>query len=146
MVRLPSIPHIELVSVNKSKYCQFNRRHGHNTDEYYTLKWEIEVHIQSRELKGFIHWYKVVGGNVRTRRSNGHAPNSPEKEMSNQKGRHGDPRKKAGHKCYLWILEVQWGRKIIHRLSCRPRKDNGGNALFSLTKICWLGEAPMCKP
>ena len=38
---------------NKSKYCQFHRDHGHNTDECYDLKQQIEVLIKQGKLKNF---------------------------------------------------------------------------------------------
>ena len=39
---------------NKSKYCRFHRDHGHNTDEYYDLKQQIEVLIKQGKLKNFL--------------------------------------------------------------------------------------------
>ena len=39
---------------NKSKYYRFHRDHGHNTDECYELKQQIESLINQGELKIFI--------------------------------------------------------------------------------------------
>lgn len=45
-----------------SKYYRSHHRCGHNTDECYTLKLEIEALIKSRELKNYIDWIRWSGG------------------------------------------------------------------------------------
>ena len=39
---------------NKSKYCCFHHCHGHDTDECYNLKQQIEVLIKQGKLKNFL--------------------------------------------------------------------------------------------
>ena len=41
---------------NKNKYCCFHRDHGHDTDEFYDLKQEIENLIRQGKLKNFLGW------------------------------------------------------------------------------------------
>lgn len=54
MVNLPPIPPIKFTGIDRSKYCQFHRNHGHDIGEYYMLKQEIDAIIQSGKLKDFI--------------------------------------------------------------------------------------------
>ena len=39
---------------NKSKYCHFHRDHGHDIDECYDLKQQIEILIRQGKLKNFL--------------------------------------------------------------------------------------------
>lgn len=39
---------------DKSKYCRYHGDHGHNTNDYFDLKDEIEFLIQRGYLKDFI--------------------------------------------------------------------------------------------
>jgi len=39
---------------NKNKYCCFHQDHGHETDECYDLKQQIEVLIKQGKLKNFL--------------------------------------------------------------------------------------------
>ena len=39
---------------NRNKYCRFHRDHGHNTDECYDLKQQIENLIRQGKLKNFL--------------------------------------------------------------------------------------------
>ena len=39
---------------NKSKYCRFHRDHGHDTDECYDLKQQIENLIKQEKLRHFV--------------------------------------------------------------------------------------------
>ena len=39
---------------NKNKYCRFHRDHGHNTDECYDLKQQIENLIRQGKLRHFV--------------------------------------------------------------------------------------------
>ena len=39
---------------NKNKYCRFHRDHGHNTDDFYDLKQQIENLIRQRKLRHFV--------------------------------------------------------------------------------------------
>ena len=41
---------------NKNKYCRFHRDHGHDTDECYDLKQQIENFIKKGKLRNFIGW------------------------------------------------------------------------------------------
>ena len=44
----------DLSKWNKSKYCRFHQDHGHDTDECYNLKQQIEVLIKQGKLKNFL--------------------------------------------------------------------------------------------
>ncbi len=37
-----------------SKYCRYYRAKGHDTEDYYTFKLDIEKLIQAGHLKGFV--------------------------------------------------------------------------------------------
>ena len=39
---------------NKSKYCRFHKDHGHDTDECYDLKQQIENLIKQGKLRHFV--------------------------------------------------------------------------------------------
>ena len=39
---------------NKNKYCRFHRNHGHDTDECYDLKQQIENLIRQGKLRHFV--------------------------------------------------------------------------------------------
>ena len=39
---------------NKNKYCRFHRDHGHDTDECYDLKQQIENLIRQGKLRHFV--------------------------------------------------------------------------------------------
>ena len=39
---------------NRNKYCRFHRDHGHDTDECFDLKQQIENPIRQGKLKGFL--------------------------------------------------------------------------------------------
>ena len=39
---------------NKNKYCRFHRDHGHDTNECYDLKQEIENLIRQGKLRNFL--------------------------------------------------------------------------------------------
>ena len=39
---------------NRNKYCRFHRDHGHNTDECFDLKQQIENLIRQRKLRNFL--------------------------------------------------------------------------------------------
>ena len=39
---------------NKNKYCRFHRDHGHDTDECYNLKQQIENLIRQGKLRHFV--------------------------------------------------------------------------------------------
>ena len=41
---------------NKNKYCRFHRDHGHDTDECYDLKQQIENLIRHGKLRHFVGW------------------------------------------------------------------------------------------
>ena len=52
---------------NKNKYCRFHRDHGHDTDECYDLKQQIENLIKQEKLRHFIgrdHKDKKLKGKV----------------------------------------------------------------------------------
>ena len=52
---------------NKNKYFRFYRDHGHDTDEFYDLKQQIENLIRQEKLKNFLrrdHKDKKSKGNV----------------------------------------------------------------------------------
>ncbi|XP_077246024.1 uncharacterized protein LOC143885861 [Tasmannia lanceolata] len=61
---------------DKSKYCQFHRDHGHDTDECWHLKEEIELMIN----RGYLKKYVKDDGDRRERRGRspqGHSPRRP---------------------------------------------------------------------
>ncbi|XP_050290214.1 uncharacterized protein LOC126728441 [Quercus robur] len=39
---------------NRNKYCRFHRDHGHDTDECFDLKQQIEILIRQGKLRGFL--------------------------------------------------------------------------------------------
>lgn len=39
---------------NRNKYCRFHRDHGHDTDEYFDLKQQIENLIRQGKLRNFL--------------------------------------------------------------------------------------------
>ena len=39
---------------NRNKYCRFHRDHGHDTDECFDLKQQIENLIRQGKLRGFL--------------------------------------------------------------------------------------------
>ncbi|XP_030949376.1 uncharacterized protein LOC115973260 [Quercus lobata] len=39
---------------NRNKYCRFHRDHGHDTDEYFDLKQQIENLIRQGKLRSFL--------------------------------------------------------------------------------------------
>ena len=39
---------------NRNKYCHFHRDHGHDTDEYFDLKQQIENLIRQGKLRNFL--------------------------------------------------------------------------------------------
>lgn len=44
----------DLSKMAKSKYCWFHRDHGHDTDECYDFKQQIEVFLRQGKLKNFV--------------------------------------------------------------------------------------------
>ena len=44
----------DLSKMMKSKYCWFHRDHGHDTDECYDFKQQIEVFLRQGKLKNFV--------------------------------------------------------------------------------------------
>ena len=42
------------IKLTKSKYCRFHQNHGHDTNECYDLKQQIEVLIMQGNLKNFV--------------------------------------------------------------------------------------------
>ena len=44
----------DLNKCNKNKYCRFHRDHGHDTDECYNLKQQIENLIRQGKLRHFV--------------------------------------------------------------------------------------------
>ena len=41
---------------NRNKYCHFHRDHGHDTDECFDLKQQVENLIRQGKLKSFLGW------------------------------------------------------------------------------------------
>jgi hypothetical protein len=53
-IKPPKAPSQERKGVNKTKYCQFHKCHGHTTDDCIHLKDAIELLIQRGQLKQFV--------------------------------------------------------------------------------------------
>ena len=45
---------LDLNKRNRNKYCHFQRDHGHDTDECYDLKQQIENLIKQGKLRNFL--------------------------------------------------------------------------------------------